>query len=151
MVQTLGDEITEDICIEARDDLITGGDAINECIANWARVQKKLNNNNLKLSLKKVRVLLQDVEVYGHTIKDGKMRHSDHIVTSLGQTGVEELQTIGQLNFWKGLYKTLLCHYCILRPRWFPLTGPARARTRAHPLTGPNQASLRRSFQPLTT
>ena len=54
--------------------------------------------------------MLQDTEVFGHRFKDGKMRPSDHIVTSLGKTSVEELKTVRQVNSWKGLYKTLIRH-----------------------------------------
>ena len=72
----------EGICVVARDNLCTGGDTKDECIANWERVLTKLNQNNLKLSPRNVRVLLQDPEVFGHRVKDGKVRPSDHIVTA---------------------------------------------------------------------
>ena len=55
-------------------------------------------------------MLLQETEVFGHRVKDGKVRPSDHIVTALGKTTREELKTVRQVNSWKGLYKTLIHH-----------------------------------------
>ena len=48
MARVLGDKMTEGICVMARDDLVTGGNTIDECIANWGCILKKLNENNLK-------------------------------------------------------------------------------------------------------
>ena len=98
MARVLGNEMTKGICVVARDDLCKGDDTKEECIANWERILTKLNKNNLKLSPRKVRVLLQDTEVFGHRVKDGKVRPSDHIVTSLGRTTREELKTVRQVN-----------------------------------------------------
>ena len=110
MAQVLGDEMTAGFCCVARDDLCIGGETVDECIGNWEKVLTKLDSNNLKLSPRKVRVLLQDTEVFGHRVKDGKVRPSDHIVTSLGKTSTDELKTVKQVNSWKGLYKTLIRH-----------------------------------------
>ena len=110
MRRTLGDEITAGFCMAARDDLCIGGSTIDECIERWGAVLSKLDQCNLKLSPRKVRVLLQDAEIYGHRIKDGKVSPSNHIVDSLGKTTINELTTVKQVNSWKGLYKTLLRH-----------------------------------------
>merc|ERR1719180_414839 len=104
------DHMLQDKCIIARDDLIVGGNSIDECIANWADILAKLDRHNLKLNPKKVRILLQDHEIYGHRVCDGKVRPSDHIVTSLAATNTESLVTVKQVNSWKGLYKTLIRH-----------------------------------------
>ena len=42
--------------------------------------------------------MLQDTEVFGHRVKDGMVRPSDHIVTSLGKTSIDELKTVKQVN-----------------------------------------------------
>ena len=110
MRRTLGDEITAGFCMAARDDLCIGGATIDECIERWGVILSKLDQCNLKLSPKKVRVLLQDAEIFGHRIKDGKVSPSSHIVDSLGKTTIAELTTVKQVNSWKGLYKTLLRH-----------------------------------------
>ena len=110
MRRTLGDEITAGFCMAARDDLCIGGDTIDECIERWGAVLSKLDQCNLKLSPKKVRIFLQDAEIFGHRIKDGKVSPSNHIVTSLGKTTIADLITVKQVNSWKGLYKTLLRH-----------------------------------------
>ena len=110
MCRVLGDEMTEGFCVAARDDLCVGGDTVDECIERWGRVLSKLNQHNLKLAPHKVRILLQDTEVYGHRIIDGKVRPSNHVVNSLASTTTSELKTVKQVNSWKGLYKVLIRH-----------------------------------------
>ena len=110
MRRTLGDEITAGFCMAARDDLCVGGDTIDEAIEKWGAVLSKLDKCNLKLSPKKVRIFLEDAEIFGHRVKDGKVSPSNHIVNSLGKTTIAELVTVKQVNSWKGLYKTLLRH-----------------------------------------
>ena len=121
--------MTEGFCCVARDDLFIGGKTEDECIDNWERVLVKLNANNLKLSPGKVRIMLQDTEVFGHRVKDGKMRPSDHIVTSLGKTSMEELKTVRQVNSWKGLYKTLIRHLPHLASQMAPFDRACASKT----------------------
>ena len=104
----LGDELLEGICYIERDDIVIGGDSIDTAISNWKKVLSKLNLNNMKLSPRKVKIFPQDMEVFGWRIKDGQAMPSDHIVTSLGKSSIDQLSTVKQVNSWKGLYKTLL-------------------------------------------
>ena len=60
VTRVLGDEMLKDMCVIARDDLIVGGETIDECIANWTIILAKLDDHNLKVNPKKTRVLLQD-------------------------------------------------------------------------------------------
>ena len=108
--RVLGDEQTAGFCLAARDDVFVGGDTVDECIANWNTVLTKLNQHNLKVNPRKVRVMLGDVEVFGHRVMDGTVRPSDHIITTLAATTTSDLVTIKQVNSWKGLYKTLIRH-----------------------------------------
>ena len=108
--RVLGDEQTAGFCLAARDDVFVGANTVDECIANWDTVLSKLNHHNLKLSPRKVRILLHDFEVFGHRVSDGKVRPSDHILSSLGATTPSQLVTFKQVNSWKGLYKTLIKH-----------------------------------------
>ena len=94
MAQVLGDEMTASFCCITRDNLCIGGDTVDACISNWEKVLTRLDKNNLKLSPRKVRVLLQDMEPFGHRVKDSKVRPSDHIVASLGKTSRDELKTV---------------------------------------------------------
>jgi hypothetical protein len=110
LARVLGDEMTAGYCLAARDDLCVGGNSPEEAIANWSKVLGKICDSNLKLAPGKVRVLLQDTEVFGHRVVEGKIRPSDHIVTSLGRTSIKDLNTVKQVNSWKGLYKTLMRH-----------------------------------------
>ena len=109
LMKVLGDELMEGICEVARDDIQVGGNTIDEVIQNWDKVLSKLNQCNLKLSPQKVRVLLDDTEVYGYRIKQGHVLPSAHIVSDLGDIKLEDLKTVKQTNSWRGLYKTLIC------------------------------------------
>ena len=106
----LGQAISDGYCVALRDDIIIGGDTVDQTLSNYEFVLNKLHANNLKLSAHKVRVFPADTEVYGYRIKDGKVLPSDHTVTSLGKAKIDELVTVKQVNSWKGLYKTLIGH-----------------------------------------
>ena len=108
--KVLGDETSGGICLAARDDLFVGGDSIDETIANWDKILTKLERANLKVTARKVRVFLEDTEVFGHRITNGEVSPSDHTVTSLGDIKMDEIKTNKQLNSWRGLYKTLIQH-----------------------------------------
>ena len=110
LARVLGDDISEGHCLAARDDLFVGGSTIDEALQNWNKVLKKVADNNLKITARKVRVFLGDTEVFGHRVKDGQVKPSDHNITTLSKTTTEELQTVRQVNGWKGLYKTLIRH-----------------------------------------
>ena len=106
--RVLGSEILSGFCYVERDDIIVGGDTIDATIDNWNVVLTKLNDNNLKVAPSKVKIFPKDIEVFGHRIIDGKVNPSDHILTSLGKSSIDQLNTVKQVNSWKGLYKTLL-------------------------------------------
>ena len=110
MNKVLGDEIASGITEVARDDIQVGGNTIDELIQNWSKVLSKLALCNLKISPEKVRILLDDVEVYGIRIQNGFIAPSLHKVTNLGNIGHEDIKTVKQLNSWRGLYKTLIGH-----------------------------------------
>jgi len=104
----LGDLLTEGVCEIARDDIQVGGNSYDEAISNWERVLSTLNTNGLKLSPKKVRIFPASTEVYGVKLQNGTISPSDHVLTTLGITSIEQLKTVKDINSWRGLYKTLL-------------------------------------------
>ena len=108
LARVLGQELQDGICYVERDDIIVGGESHQQALDNWERVLDKLNHNNLKLSPKKVKYFPSDIEVFGMRIKNGQALPSDHVLTSLGKSSIQQLKTVKQLNSWKGLYKTLL-------------------------------------------
>ena len=110
LMKVLGDELAEGICEIARDDIQVGGNSVDELINNWDRVLSKLNKNNLKITAQKVRILLDDSEVYGFRITRGHVMPSSHIISNLGLAKMDDIKTIKQVNSWKGLFKTLLAH-----------------------------------------
>ena len=108
VAKVLGNELQLGICHVERDDIIIGGSSPAQAITNWEIVLNKLHKSNLKHSPKKVKIFPEDIEVFGHRIKNGQVHPSDHIIKSFGKTAVENLKTAKQINSWKGLYKTLL-------------------------------------------
>ena len=108
--RVLGDDITQGYCLAIRDDIIIGGNSVDEALSNYESILTKLKNNNLKLSPHKIRVFPSDTEIYGYRIVNGCISPSAHIVTALGETKMEKLTTNKQVNSWKGLYKTLSGH-----------------------------------------
>ena len=108
--RVLGEDMSDGHCTALRDDIIVGGDSVDEATANFASVLEKLHLNNLKLSPNKIRIFPSDTDIYGYRVKDGCILPSDHSVKTLGQTKIEDLTTNKQVNSWKGLYKTLIGH-----------------------------------------
>ena len=108
--RVLGEEISLGYCIAIRDDIIIGGNNIDEALSNYETVLSKLHLCNLKLSPGKTRIFPQDTEIYGYRIINGRILPSNHTVKSLGQAKIEELITNKHVNSWKGLYKTLIGH-----------------------------------------
>ena len=54
---------------------IVGGDTIEDCIENWSVILAKIDKHNLKLAPKKLRIFMENTEVYGHKVSsDGKVR-----------------------------------------------------------------------------
>ena len=110
LCRVLGDDISSGHCFAIRDDIIIGGNTIEETIKNFESVLRKLHQNNLKLSPSKICIFPEVTEIYGHHIKNGKIHPSDHTIMSLEQAKLEELNTVRHINSWKGLYKTLIGH-----------------------------------------
>ena len=110
LAQTLGDEISAGFCLAARDDLFVAGDSLDETISRWEIVLGKLAASNLKITSRKVRIFLEDSEVFGHKISNGTITPSEHTITSLGEMKTEDIKTNKQMNSYKGLYKTLSRH-----------------------------------------
>ena len=82
------------------DDIQVGGNTIDEVLGNWDRILSKLNMNNLKMTAQKVRVLMEDTEVYGFRIKNGHIMPSQHIITNIGDVNIENLSTVKSINSW---------------------------------------------------
>ena len=72
LCRVLGQDIADGHCVALRDDIIIGGDSIDEAMDNYEKVLQKLHLNNLKLSPNKVRIFPEDTEVYGYRVKNGR-------------------------------------------------------------------------------
>ena len=110
LCRVLGQAITDGYCVAIRDDIIIGGNTIDEALSNYEKVLQQFDKNNLKLSPNKVRIFPIDTEVYGYRVKNGCIEPSEHIKDSLGKTNIESLVTVKSVNSWKGLYKRLIGH-----------------------------------------
>ena len=110
LCRVLGEEIACGYCIALRDDIIVGGNSIDDALTHYECVIKKLKESNLKLSPNKVRIFPADTEVYGYRIQNGHVLPSQHTISNLGKANIDQLMTVKQVNSWKGLYKTLSGH-----------------------------------------
>ena len=110
LCRVLGSDISTGHCVAVRDDIIIGGNSIDQALENFESVLSKLHYCNLKLNPSKVRIFPADTEIYGHRVKDGFILPSDHSIKTLGHARIEDLKTVKHVNSWKGLYKTLIGH-----------------------------------------
>ena len=69
--RVLGDNIAQGHCLAIRDDIVIGGNSIDEALSNYESVLSKLNLNNLKLSPHKIRIFPKDTEIYGYRVLNG--------------------------------------------------------------------------------
>ena len=106
--KVLGDEIMQGICMKIADDLIVGGDSINQAIDNWDSVLKKLSLANLKLSPAKVRIFPKEATIFGWSVRNGTIIPDPHRQLALAKTKHSDIHTISDLRSWIGVYKTFL-------------------------------------------
>jgi hypothetical protein len=136
LAMVLGSLLTQGICEVARDDIQVGGNTYDEAITNWDLVLTTLANNGLKLSPRKVRIFPRSTEVYGVKLENNKLTPSDHVLTTLGVTSIQQLKTTRDVNAWRGLYKTLLHNLPNLATYMHPFD-PLPTRLLKTPLSGP--------------
>ena len=110
LCRVLGEDISAGHCLAVRDDIMIGGNTVDDAINNYEKVIVQLNKNNLKLSPNKVRLFPADTEIYGYRVRNGCIEPSEHRVSSIGKIKIESLTTVKSVNSWKGLYKTLIGH-----------------------------------------
>ena len=106
--KVLGDEIMQGHCMKIADDLIVGGQTIDEALHNWSSVLEKLDLSNLKLSPGKVRCFPKETTIYGWSIQNGKMTPDPHRKLALSKTKHTDIKTVTDLRSWIGIYKTFL-------------------------------------------
>ena len=108
LFKVLGTELMNGICMKIADDLIVGGNTVDEAINNWNKILDKLSQANLKLSPGKVRIFPKTAQIYGWQISDHKITPDPHRQLALSKTKHEDLKTIGDVRSWMGVYKTFL-------------------------------------------
>ena len=106
--KVLGNLIMDGSCMKIADDLLIGGNTIDEAINNWEKVLKQLSLANLKLSQGKVRIFPIETTIFGWVVKDGKMTPDPHRQLALTKTKYTDIIKIKDLRSWMGIYKTFL-------------------------------------------
>ena len=106
--KVLGDNIMKGHCMKIADDLIVGGQTVEEALNNWNSVLHKLSLANLKLSPGKVRCFPKETIIYGWSIQNGKMTPDPHRKLALSKTKCADIKTVTDLRSWIGIYKTFL-------------------------------------------
>jgi hypothetical protein len=106
--KVLGNLIMKGQCMKIADDLLIGGQNIDEAIVNWKLVLKQLSKANLKLSPGKVRLFPKETTIFGWLVKDGKITPDPHRKLALSKTNYADIKKITDLRSWMGVYKTFL-------------------------------------------
>ena len=106
--KVLGKLIMEGLCMKIADDLLIGGETIEDAIENWGKVLKQLSLSNLKLSPGKVRIFPKEATIFGWVVKNGKITPDPHRQLALTKTKYTDIIKIKDLRSWMGVYKTFL-------------------------------------------
>ena len=64
-------ELKDGICVKIADDIFAGGVTIEEALANWSRIMKVLDANNLKLFPNKTFLFPKQVDILSWVWKEG--------------------------------------------------------------------------------
>ena len=106
--KVLGEVLMEGFCMKIADDLLIGGQTLDDAINNWEKVLIRLSNANLKLSPAKVRIFPKEASIFGWTVKQGTISPDPHRQLTLTKIKHTDIKTIGDLRSWMGIYKTFL-------------------------------------------
>ena len=106
--KVLGKLIMEGLCMKIADDLLIGGETLDDAIENWGKVLKQLSLSNLKLSPNKVRIFPNEATIFGWVVKNGKITPDPHRQLALTKTKYTDIIKIKDLRSWMGVYKTFL-------------------------------------------
>ena len=103
--------LTEGRLVKQADDLLTGGNTIEEALENLSEMLVICKNNNIKLSPSKTFIFPKTVDILSWLWSEGgTLAPSPHRKQTLAQTKEDDLATIKDLRSWVGLYKTFLYH-----------------------------------------
>ena len=109
LCKVIGNEMKEGIVDRIADDIFVGGKTAAEAANNYARVLKKFQQANIKISASKTKVFLESTDILGWTWHTGGfLSPSPHRVNALRNTKYQDIKNIKDLRSWLGLYKTLL-------------------------------------------
>ena len=81
--RVLGEFIVEGFLVKMADDLIIGGDTIDELLSNWHRTLEKLKDNNLTISPDKTYIRPHTVKIIRWRWKNGKLEVDRHRINPL--------------------------------------------------------------------
>ena len=111
LANIFNDMLTKGKLVKQADDLFTGGNTVEEAIANLEEMLKICNFNNLKLSPAKTIILPKTVDIMSWVWSEGgTLAPSPHRKQALLEVKTEDLTTVKDIRSWIGLYKTFLYH-----------------------------------------
>ena len=99
----LGDLVQQGKVCKLADDLIIGGDSVEELKQTFHKLLQRFLENNLKLSPRKTFIVPESVEVLGWIWTSGKLRASPHKLSSLANCPPPK--TVSSLRSYLGLYR----------------------------------------------
>ena len=109
LARILHEHLKEGICVKIADDIVAGGNTVDEAIDNWSKILSTLSNNNLKISQEKTIIFPEQVDILSWQWKQGGfLAPSPHRKLALENIKYEELTTVKDLRSWLGLYKTFI-------------------------------------------
>ena len=103
----LGDLFQEGSVAKLADDLICGGDTIDELLRNWCRVLEALKKSDIRLSPTKTVICSKSIIILGWVWSQDSISASPHRVAALASCSLPE--TVRCLRSFIGVYKMLSC------------------------------------------
>ena len=111
LANIFNDMLTKGKLVKLADDLFTGGNTVDEALANFDELLTTCKLNNIKLSPGKTFFLPSSVDVMSWIWSEGgTLSPSPHRKQALQAVQMEDLQTVKDIRSWVGLYKTFLYH-----------------------------------------
>ena len=101
----LGDMVQEGTVCKLADDLIVGGNTINELLENFNKVLHKFQQNNLKLSPSKTVITPKSMSILGWEWSAGNLKASPHKISAL--SACPQPSTVSGLKSFLGSYRFL--------------------------------------------
>ena len=106
--KVLKQEMQDGISAKIVDDVVVGGETMEEAAQNYIRVLEKLQAANLKVTPEKTVIFPKRTELLGWIWEEGgHLSANPHRTLALTNTKTEDIKTVQDMRSWFGLFKTL--------------------------------------------